>query len=512
MSDITVSDMFCGAGGSSQGAEAAGATLRLALNHWTVAIETHNLNFPHADHALADVSSTDPRRFPSTTILIASPECTEHSQANGKRKPSKQIELLPNGKIDPGAERSRATMWDVPRFAEVHGYQAIVVENVVEVYRWVMFDAWLMAMHSLGYEHRLLSLNSMHTGRVPQSRDRLYGVFWRKGNRTPDLDIRPRCLCPEHGEVRGIHTWKRPGQQVGKFGSQYVYRCPEAGCVAVVTPVVRPALDALDFSIPSPRIGDRKKPLAEKTLARAAVGILRWWPVTLLTAAGNTYESGNYRRVYDPLRPMPTQTTTVEHGVAYDPLLVDVDRPGGGHLRPASQPLATQTGRHVRALVSPPLIAELRGGGSTARPVNDPMSTVSAGGNHHALLMRNNSGGAEMSTPVTEPMRTVTTKGHQSLLMNYNGNGGCRPVDEPILTLPTKDRFGLVTPEGMGETLDLDDVLFRMLEPSEIHRGMAFSEGYVVTGTKRDQVRQYGGAVTPPVMQEIVGRLVETLR
>jgi DNA (cytosine-5)-methyltransferase 1 len=32
---------------------------------------------------------------------------------------------------DAAAERSRATMWDVPRFAETHRYQAVVVENVV---------------------------------------------------------------------------------------------------------------------------------------------------------------------------------------------------------------------------------------------------------------------------------------------------------------------------------------------------------------------------------------------
>jgi predicted RNA methylase len=37
--DITVTDLFCGAGGSSIGAEAAGARLVMAANHWRLAID-----------------------------------------------------------------------------------------------------------------------------------------------------------------------------------------------------------------------------------------------------------------------------------------------------------------------------------------------------------------------------------------------------------------------------------------------------------------------------------------
>ena len=43
---ISVTDQFCGAGGSSLGASAAGTEVVLAMNHWELAIETHNTNFP----------------------------------------------------------------------------------------------------------------------------------------------------------------------------------------------------------------------------------------------------------------------------------------------------------------------------------------------------------------------------------------------------------------------------------------------------------------------------------
>jgi DNA (cytosine-5)-methyltransferase 1 len=83
--------------------------------------------------------------------------------------------------VDPGDERSRATMWDVCRFAEAHHYKIIIVENVVEARHWAPFPAWLHAMDLLGYSHQLVYLNSMFAHPTPQSRDRMYIVFWKKG-------------------------------------------------------------------------------------------------------------------------------------------------------------------------------------------------------------------------------------------------------------------------------------------------------------------------------------------
>lgn len=58
---ITVTDQFCGAGGSSLGASKAiankGGEIKLALNHWKMAIETHNTNFPDTIHECTDISA-----------------------------------------------------------------------------------------------------------------------------------------------------------------------------------------------------------------------------------------------------------------------------------------------------------------------------------------------------------------------------------------------------------------------------------------------------------------------
>ena len=118
---LTLTDLFCGAGGSSTGAiQVPGVAARAASNHWQLAVDTHNTNHPDADHICADLSQIDPRYFPTTDILWASPECTNHSIARGKKRSQDGMgpDLFGQGLPEEAAQRSRATMWDVPRFAE----------------------------------------------------------------------------------------------------------------------------------------------------------------------------------------------------------------------------------------------------------------------------------------------------------------------------------------------------------------------------------------------------------
>lgn len=558
MSAITVTDLFCGAGGSSSGAiEVPGVTVRMAANHWDLAIETHNTNHPDTDHDSADISQVDPRRYPRTDILWASPECTNHSQAKGRKRATPQAELdlweappLP----DAAAERSRATMWDVPRFAEHHRYQAIVVENVVDAYRWVPFPAWLQTMELLGYAHEIVWLNSMHAQALglpaPQSRDRMYVVFWRKGNRRPDLQkwTRPRAFCLEHGEVRAVQAFKR-AEQWGRYRAQYVYRCPK--CAVIVEPGWLPAYTAIDFTLRGQRIGDRDKPLAPKTRERIRRGIEKYWAPLVVEAAGNAYDSTDprhpqhasgdgYVRAWPTEEALRTLHTTASKALVVrgegnltgvkptsDPygaitaagsqflaaqplvvnnvsgsddtrstrvgealptlvaggmhasLLVPVEGREGKTAALAADPMRTQSTRNETALLVP-----MRNH-NTTKGVEEPLDTVAAAGNHHALLMRNNTARgdqAQMSTPVREAMRTVTTAGHQSLLA----------PSAPV-------------------SLDVDDCEFRMLTPDEIKRGMAFAADYVLLGNKREQVRLAGNAVTPPAARDLIAAVAESL-
>ncbi|WP_343302875.1 DNA cytosine methyltransferase [Chitinophaga niabensis] len=316
-SHITVTDQFCGAGGSSQGANNAGKKIgggvevKLALNHWALAIETHNTNFPNTLHDCTDISASDPRRYPSTTILITSPECTNHSVANGKKKAKKQLDLFTTGKLDPAAERSRATMWDVPRFAEYHGYEAIIVENVVDARKWILFDTWLKTMHALNYQHRCIYLNSMHCYPTPQSRDRMYIVFWKKGNRAPLLDYTPTAHCPKCSkEVKAVQTWKKHGVRFGKYRDQYVYCCPVDGMI--VEPYYHAVFNIIDWSDLGVRIGDRKKALCKNTIKRINHGLTKYEKIytsgvpPFIIKTENTQNEDNVRLFNEVLQ---TQTT-----------------------------------------------------------------------------------------------------------------------------------------------------------------------------------------------------------
>lgn len=485
---LTMTDMFCGAGGSSTGAiQVPGIEVAIAMNHWARAIETHNTNHPEALHIEKDISQYDPRNIHTTDILWASPSCTNHSVAKGRKRVTHQGMLF-GQETDEAADRSRATMWDVVRYAEQHDYKLIFTENVVDAARWLFFDQWLGCMHALGYQHHIVYMNSMHAQLgglpAPQSRDRMYVVFWKKGNKAPDFDkLRPKAYCPGCDKVVDALQVFKKQERWGRYRAQYLFRCPNASCRnQIIEPGWLPAASAIDWTIQGERIGDRAKPLAEKTMARIRAGLERFGAPIQLEAGGNQYDSA------DPRHP--------QHGQP------------GAYMRawPASEPFRTLHTSVSKGVVMP------------------------------AYLMRNNTGGAEMTTPVSEVMRTLTTAGHQSLLMPYYGTGVASPVTQPVGTLTTVDRYAMITLRGTNSPKEVynpmdtvaangnhiavmgvnppkvEDCTFRMLEPHEIMAGMSFPKEYVMTGTKREQVKQSGNAVTPPAARDLISIGAETLQ
>ena len=99
---LTITDLYCGAGGSTAGAVMINNVVaRVASNHWDRAIETHSANHPDTDHIQADLSQIDPRLFPTTDLLWASPSCTKHSIAQGRKRQDAQPDLF--GEILPEA-------------------------------------------------------------------------------------------------------------------------------------------------------------------------------------------------------------------------------------------------------------------------------------------------------------------------------------------------------------------------------------------------------------------------
>lgn len=366
MDELDFTDLFCGAGGSSTGLVEGGFRLVLAANHDPVSISTHAANHRDAEHMCADINKLDKRRLPRTRVLWASPICTEISPSGGRKRTRGQIALDMDGSGEDGIarqetfERTRATALDVIAATEVHRYDAILCENVLEFATdWELFDWWLGGMTILGYNHQIVCASSAHLGGAdnplaPQLRDRLYVVFTRKGIPLPDLRVQPDAVCPACGPVQANQVWRNERRRkLGKWGIQYDYRCPNRACGhLILEPTTRPVAEIIDWGMPGRRVGDGKPgrrtfaPYAEATKARILAGLEQFGtsphvavlrrngtaiattaPVPTVSAQGRHFAlivpNGRKAAVRTSDEPMTTIATKPHHSLVRPALTVD---------------------------------------------------------------------------------------------------------------------------------------------------------------------------------------------
>lgn len=155
-------DLFCGAGGSSWGARDAGAEIVAGFDMWSVPGAVYRDNFDKSrffhgkleDRDVEDIAG----ELGDIDLIIASPECTNHSPAKGNK---------------PRCDVSRDTAFQVVRFARVFSPRWIVIENVVSMKKWHRFELFVTQLEDLGYNISTQVLNSAEFG-VPQKRKRLF--------------------------------------------------------------------------------------------------------------------------------------------------------------------------------------------------------------------------------------------------------------------------------------------------------------------------------------------------
>ena len=244
-------DLFCGGGGSSWGAQTAGAQIVCGIDGWDMAARAYARNFPNAQTIHARMTrETRPVEFGdlgTIDLMLASPECTSHTCARGSR---------------PKDESSRATARFVVNFAKWLRPEWVVVENVVHMKGWTGYTPLIGKLRDLGYQTASVVLDAADFG-VPQNRRRMFVLCGR--------DHSPPDAIPSSG---------------------------------VAPPTVRDILDQPGTWLSKPLYCSGR---AEATLRRAEAGMAALGRgVPFLTVYYGSDSSGGYQSLDRPLRTITT--------------------------------------------------------------------------------------------------------------------------------------------------------------------------------------------------------------
>lgn len=443
-----VVDLFAGGGGASTGIEQAiGRPVDIAVNHDREAISLHMANHPQTRHFCSDVFEVDP-----LTVTEGQPVGLLWASPD-----CKHFSKAKGGK--PVSKKIRSLAWVVIKWAKLAKPRVICLENVEE------FQTW----GPLGKDQRPCPERKGQTFQrwVAQLRALGYRVEWRE-LRACDYGaptIRKRLFLVARRDGLPI-VWPAP-----------THAKPDArGKVPAGVKPWRTAADCIDWSIPAPSIFERSKPLADATCRRIAKGIMRY--------------------VVEAEQPFIVPEKSLRHLVA----------------RQSCDMVQSFLAKHYTGVVG--------------HELDKPTGTVTTA-DHHSLVTANlihmghgegKEGGKRWShgiRDVQDPLNTITAQGaaagvvHSFLVKYYSEGGQDAACTDPMHTIPTKDRMGLVMVRG--EPYAIVDIGLRMLTPRELYRAQGFPDSYRIdTGaagepiTKTAQVRMCGNSVCPPLARALV--------
>lgn len=465
-------DLFAGGGGTSEGVRAAsGVSPLVAVNHDEHAIEMHKLNHPDTIHFLQNVYDVAPGEcVPGRIIdlLTASPDCTYFSRAKGGKPLRRDI---------------RALAWIVPKWATAIAPTVGLVENVPEFVDWgPLYTAEQvrdLAAALLGRALAFLPLPPTEPDLSEADWKARQANAWAVEAGLPKHVRVDRPIRERKGET--FRAWVQALKDLGYAVEWRVLAACDYGTPTTRKrlfvlarrdgkPIVWPkpthgpgrpkpwrvAGECIDWSIPCPSIFTRKRPLAEATQWRIVEGLRRY-----VLEAETPYLAPD--------------------GVA------------------AAWWSNTSNG-------------ERKGQAARVRGLDQPLTTITATGSPGALvaayLVKNNRGahGQALDTP----MHTVTSRDTKALvaafLVKYYGSqtGQHQPLSEPLHTIVTRARFGLVTVLISGEPYTVVDIGYRMLRPRELARAQGLGEDYELTGTQAQQIARIGHSVCPQLAQALV--------
>lgn len=415
--ELFVIDLFCGAGGLSEGVEEARiegkkcAKVVCCVNHDKNAILSHNANIPDALHFIEDIRTLElspikaivdrlRELYPDSKIMLhASLECTNFSKAKGGQ---------------PRDADSRTLAEHLFRYIDVIDPDYIQIENVEEFMSWGdmdengkpismdkgrLYQKWVRNVKKYGYnfDHRIM--NAADFGAYT-TRKRFFGIFAKEG-----LPI----VFPEPTHCKGV--------QQALFTKLEKWRAVK---------------EVLDFFDEGRSIFGRKKGLVEKTLERIYAGLIKFvagGKAAFMIKWNSMSRTGKYQAPSID-EPCPVVSTQNRLGVAK---VCFLSKQFSGH--PESKNVS----------------------------VDEPAGAITCK-DHHAFITAYY-GGKEHNSSVDVPALTLTTKDRLAFISAHYGNGFNRSINEPSATITTKDRLSLVSPRfianeysGGGQHTSIDNI------------------------------------------------------
>lgn len=502
-------DNFAGGGGASTGIEmATGYSVDIAINHDPEAIRMHKVNHPNTKHYCENVWAVDPVKAcegHSVALAWFSPDCKHFSKAKGGKPKDKNI---------------RGLAWVACRWAALVRPRVIMLENVEEFKTWGplnrghhpirakqgdTFRQFVKQLNELGYEVQFRELVAADYG-APTKRKRFFMIARCDG--VPIMWPKPTHAPADSKEVKE----------------------------GLLKPYVG-AYTQLDFSLPCPSIFDTSeeikekygiravRPLAPKTMQRIARGLKKFVldnPEPFIVPIGYGERKGQSPRVHDIKKPLPTIVSSGKHYLCEPRLAPVIDKTYGGNYQgggsKAEDPIDTITTVDHNRLVAATLIqyhSETNSGGVRGQGIENPIMTVDSS-NRYGLVTSFLSKFYKtgIGQDEREPLHTVTTSaGHfgevRAFLIKYYGEGTGQDIEQPLDTVTSRDRFGLVTIQGVE--YQIVDIGLRMLEPKELYGCQGFPDDYIIdhdstgkTYSRSEQVKRCGNAVCPPIPAAMV--------
>ncbi|WHL27808.1 DNA cytosine methyltransferase [Pseudomonas juntendi] len=281
-----------------------------------------------------------------------------------------------------------------------------------------------------------------------------------------------------------IANWSGELAQSAAEPLRTVTSWPRGGSFAMASPVILPATHQ-----GADRVNDPGKPLPTVTAANR--GELMMASPVMIGAGGPVY-AGKPAPADQPMGTLMTQN----HRALVTAFIEQAN--GGFNTTPAKgadEPLTTVTNTGSQQRLVTASLATLRRN-CVGRPVDDPVPTMTAGAEHHALVEY------KLSPEHEEGALRVA-----AFLISYYGTENTSAADAPTPTVTTKDRLGLVTVFVKGTPYVIVDICLRMLQPHELYRAQGFPASYIIdkgadgkTFTKTEQVHMCGNSVSPPPM------------